>query len=132
MDKIQHFEVPADDTARARKFYETAFGWKTSEWPLPDGGTYIGLHTGPTDEQNMLQEKGFINGGMFVRGGTFAPKHIVITPVVADIEAALARVRENGGTVVAEPKTIPDTGIYAYIEDTEGNMLGLWQDLQKQ
>lgn len=131
MDKIQHFEIPADDTARARKFYEATFGWNTAEWPMPDGSSYIGLHTGPTDEKNMIKESGFINGGMFKRGGNFAPKGIVITPVVKDINASIEKVKANGGKIVAEPKTIPDMGIYAYFEDTEGNVVGLWQDLKK-
>jgi predicted enzyme related to lactoylglutathione lyase len=63
MDKVQHFEIPADDIARARKFYESTFDWKTTEWPMPGGGVYIGLHTGPTDEKYMAKESGFINGG---------------------------------------------------------------------
>jgi uncharacterized protein len=131
MDKVQHFEIPADDTARARKFYESTFGWQTSEWPMPDGGVYIGLHTGPTDKDNMAEEKGFINGGMFKRGGEFAAKGVVITPVVEDINATIEKIKVAGGKVLAEPKTIPDMGTYAYIEDTEGNMIGLWQTFKK-
>ena len=131
MDKVQHFEIPADDVARARKFYEGAFGWTTAEWPMPDGGMYIGLHTGPTDEKNMVQEPGFINGGMFPRGKNFAATGVVITPVVADIHATLEKVQAGGGKVIAEPKTIPEMGIYAYVQDTEGNTIGLWQSLKK-
>lgn len=131
MDKVQHFEIPADDTARARKFYEETFGWNTAEWPMQDGSTYVGLHTGPTDEKYMVKESGFINGGMFKRGGNFAPKGVVITPVVKDINTSIEKVKANGGKIIAEPKIIPDMGIYAYIEDTEGNVIGLWQDLKK-
>ncbi|MEK7552609.1 MAG: VOC family protein [Patescibacteria group bacterium] len=132
MDKVQHFELPADDLARARKFYENTFGWHTAEWPMPDGGVYIGVHTGPTDEKNMVKESGFINGGMFKRGEGFAAKGVVITPVVPNINATIEKVKAAGGQVVAEPKTIPNMGIYAYIQDTEGNVIGLWQDLKKQ
>lgn len=132
MDKVEHFEIPADDTGRARKFYEETFGWKTMEWPMPNGGVYIGLHTGPTDKENMLEEKGFINGGMFKRGENFAAKGVVITPVVKDIVSSIEKVKSNGGKIIAEPVTIPDLGIYAYIEDTEGNVIGLWQNLRKQ
>lgn len=67
MDKVQHFEIPADDIARAREFYEGVFGWKTMEFPMP-GLLYVGLNTGPGDEKNMWKEPGFINGGMFQRG----------------------------------------------------------------
>lgn len=131
MDKVQHFEIPADDITRARGFYEDVFGWKTVDWPMPDGSSYIGLHTGPTDEKNMPEEPSFINGGMFKRGGNFAARGVVITPVVENIDATIKKVRSAGGRIIAEPKTIPEMGIYAYIEDSEGNVIGLWQPLKK-
>ena len=32
---ITHFEIPADDVKRAKKFYEKAFGWKISDpWKM--------------------------------------------------------------------------------------------------
>ncbi|MFZ2188044.1 MAG: VOC family protein, partial [Candidatus Moraniibacteriota bacterium] len=31
MNRIIHFEVQADDVARAKKFYEKAFGWKITQ-----------------------------------------------------------------------------------------------------
>jgi len=30
MDPVIHFELPAEDTERVRKFYESAFGWQTT------------------------------------------------------------------------------------------------------
>jgi uncharacterized protein len=132
MDKVQHFEIPADDVARARKFYENTFGWRTVEWPMPGGDVYIGLHTGgPVDPQKPApMEPGYINGGMYKRSGKFA-KSVVITPVVQDMNASIEKVRRNGGKIVSEPQTIPGKGIYAYIEDSEGNVIGLWQELKK-
>ena len=132
MDKVQHFEIPADDLARARKFYEETFGWQTSEWPLPDGSVYVGLHTGPTDKENMLEEKGFINGGMFKRGGAFAPLTPVVTMVVGNIEESLEKIKAAGGSVIMEPQEIPAMGRYAYVKDTEGNTIGVWQNLRKE
>jgi uncharacterized protein len=60
------------------------------------------LHTGPTNKKYMPKEPGFINGGMFARGGDFAAKGVVITPVVKDIKASLEKVKANGGNVIAE------------------------------
>ncbi len=33
MDKVVHFEIPADDLARAQKFYQSVFGWKMDAVP---------------------------------------------------------------------------------------------------
>ncbi|TSC98024.1 MAG: glyoxalase/bleomycin resistance protein/dioxygenase, partial [Candidatus Peregrinibacteria bacterium Greene1014_49] len=64
MNGVVHFELPVDDLARARAFYST-FGWNLQDWPMPDGSTYVGIHTTPIDEKTRLPlEVGAINGGM--------------------------------------------------------------------
>lgn len=45
MDKVVHFEIPADDMDRAQKFYKTVFGWHIVAMPEYK---YAMLHTGPT------------------------------------------------------------------------------------
>ena len=130
MNKVQHFEIPADDIARARKFYESAFEWKTQDWPMP-GMVYVGLHTGPVDEKNMMKDPGFINGGMFERGGQFIPTGPTVAITVPDIAAAMEKVQANGGTVLGEPMNIGGMGLYVYIKDTEGNTIGVWQEIKK-
>ncbi len=127
MDKVQHFEIPADDVARARKFYEDIFGWQTKEFPMP-GMTYVGLHTGPVDEKNMWKEPGFINGGLLERGML---KHPTIAATVEDIDATLAKIESQGGLIVKEKYQVGEMGWYAYVEDTEGNVIGVWQEMKK-
>lgn len=129
MDKVQHFEIPADDLARARRFYEEVFGWRTMEFPMPDM-TYVGLHTGPVDEKNMWKEPGFINGGMFQRSPKFPLQGPTVAVTVEDIHAALTKAKAAGGTVMMEVTKIADMGLYAYVRDTEGNVIGVWQNLQ--
>lgn len=131
MDKVQHFEIPADDIARARAFYEASFGWKTSEFPMPDGSPYVGLHTGPTDDKNMLEEKGFINGGMVQRGGAFPITGPTVAVVVQNLDEALEKVKAAGGSIMMDKKDIAGMGYYAYVKDTEGNTVGVWQDIKK-
>lgn len=129
MDKVQHFEIPADDLARARRFYEEVFGWGTMEFSIP-GMTYVGLHTGPVDEKNMWKEPGFINGGMFQRNPQFPLRGPTVAVTVEDIQAALTKVKAAGGTVMMDVMRIADMGLYAYVQDTEGNIIGVWQNLQ--
>lgn len=44
MKKVVHFEIPADDLERAKKFY-SIFGWQMQDWPMPDGSVYVGART---------------------------------------------------------------------------------------
>lgn len=131
MDKVQHFEIPADDISRARKFYESSFGWNTMDFPMPGGTQYIGLHTGPVDENNMWKEPGFINGGMFQRGAGFPLTSPSIAVSVDDIDAALEKIKTAGGSVITDKMEIAGMGLYAYIKDSEGNIVGVWQELKK-
>ncbi len=34
MPNIQHFEFPAGDVERARKFYKEVFGWEMEKWEI--------------------------------------------------------------------------------------------------
>jgi uncharacterized protein len=100
MDKVVHFEIPADDLSRAKEFYGAVFGW---ELQTMDEMDYTIVHTTPVDEQQMPTEPGAINGGMM------------------KVEAA-------GGGVVRPKGEIPGMGSFAYVKDTEGNVVGLWEN----
>ena len=66
MNRVVHFEIPADDLERAKRFYSQNFGWKLHQLG-PEMGSYVLVHTGPTDEQGMPQERAFINAGLMQR-----------------------------------------------------------------
>lgn len=122
--KVVHFEIPADDGARANAFYSEAFGWNLM--PVP-GMDYTMVGTTPSDENGAPTEAGSINGGMFVRNDQF-PKNPVVTVDVEDIDAALAKIGELGGSTVSPKMPVGEMGFAAYFKDTEGNVLGLWQN----
>src|SRR6185436_17153459 len=89
---IVHFEIPADDVKRAKKFYEKALGWKiTDPWKMD----YWLVET---------KEKGKdgINGGLMPRKMPGQPFMNYIS--VESIDASLKKVEKAGG-VVAMPKT---------------------------
>ena len=52
----------------------------------------------------------------------------MITIAVADIDATLERVRANGGSAVGDKVPVADIGTAAYFQDSEGNLMGLWQN----
>ncbi|HXF37619.1 MAG TPA: VOC family protein [Actinomycetota bacterium] len=124
MDKVVHFEIPADDVARAKEFYASAFGWSTQDYDM-GGGTYTIVQTVPVDERQMPTEPGAINGGLMRRSPD--TPHPVITIQVDAIDEALNRIEAGGGRVVTPRTEVPNMGWFAYFQDPEGNTLGLWE-----
>ena len=122
MDSIVHFEIPADDPQRAREFYSKAFGWEVT--PMPEMN-YTMISTAPSDENGMPTKIGMINGGMPKRGQPI--DQIVVTVNVQSIDDALTRVEKLGGKRVGDKMAVGDMGWSAYFKDTEGNVVGLWQ-----
>lgn len=123
MDKVVHFEVPFDDGERATTFYREAFGWELDAMP---NYQYVMARTTPTDPHGRPVEPGGVNGGLLRRHGPITAP--VITVGVDDLDEALARVEKLGGTVVIGRQTVGTAGFSAYFEDTEGNVIGLWQN----
>jgi predicted enzyme related to lactoylglutathione lyase len=122
--EVGHFEIPADDPARARKFYSGAFGWKMQE--MPDMG-YTMIMTGDTDKDGMPKAPGYIGGGMGKREGLLM--HPVVTIMVDEIADAEKTIEKHGGKILQRKKPIGDgsMGYTGYFKDSEGNTIGLYQ-----
>jgi predicted enzyme related to lactoylglutathione lyase len=121
MDSVVHFEVPYDDEDRAHGFYREAFGWELQTVP---GMGYTLATTAPSGERGPT-EPGAINGGMLAKQGPITAP--IVTIGVGDLDDALARVEKLGGAVVIGRQAVGDMGFSAYVRDTEGNVIGLWQ-----
>ena len=121
--KVVHFEVPYDDGERARSFYADVFGWQIHSMPEMQ---YDMVSTGPVSDQGMPSEPGYVGGGMTQRGDIVSRP--VITIQVDDVNDTLARVRSSGGSAVGEPIPVGDMGVAAYFQDSEGNLMGIWQN----
>ncbi len=124
MNKVVHFEIPFDDKERAKKFYAQTFDWTIDE--MPEIG-YIGLTTTPADAMGVPTEPGAINGGMTER--THETPAPVITIGVDSIEESVKKIEASGGKVITPKGKVPGMGYFIYFQDTEGNVIGLWQDL---
>jgi hypothetical protein len=124
MDKVVHFEIPADDVARATEFYGSIFGWDLQEVP---GMDYTMIRTVAVDDKQMPTEPGAINGGLMQRGAdTQTP---IVTIDVVSIDAAIKAIEDAGGSVVRSRTEIAGMGAFAYFKDCEGNTMGLWESL---
>lgn len=109
--RLVHFELPADDSGRARKFWSTLFGWTFQGWD------------GPV-EYHMTEAGGQPGGAIYPsQEGERGP---VVYFDVEDIRAGVERVRDLGGEA-DDAQPIPGVGWYARCRDTEGNAFSLFQ-----
>ena len=109
--QVVHFEIPAGDTAKAREFYGSMFGWQFQEFP------------GPT-EYHMTQLAEQMGGAIYGADGNKRGMRVYFD--VDDINAGAARVGELGGEG-GDAMPVPGMGWFAICKDTEGNEFGLWQ-----
>jgi uncharacterized protein len=112
--QITHIEFPADDTARAQRFYAELFGWQFRE--MGEGSGYFLFNTGMAE----------IGGAIGDRGRSTGPR-LQAYVEVDSIDDILARVPGLGGAVQQEKTEIPGQGWYAVITDSEGNEIALYE-----
>jgi uncharacterized protein len=130
MYPVIHFEMPAKDNERVRKFYESVFGWQVTQLG-PDTEDFLLVFTTETDETNRMPKKlGAINGGFYKR--TKPDEQTKITILVDDIHEVVKSVKAAGGKFLAgtrgEVDEVPDVGLFATFQDTEGNMVTIYED----
>jgi hypothetical protein len=115
-----HIEVPADDPARARRFYAEIFGWTFAD-DIPGFEGYH-LFTTPAGQEGM--------GGAIGKRGEMAPDRVRTYIDVKSIEDTLARITEQGGTLVEGKTEVSGMGWFAVFSDPEGNEMAIWESLQ--
>ncbi len=121
---MPHFEIHAADVDRAKTFYAGLFGWRFE--PMQGGeeiayhlikGADIGLSHPLTG--GLMQRTGPAPApGSPIRGGT-------MTFEVDDCDARYAWALAHGGDEALPPADYPGIGRCAYVEDGEGNVVGL-------
>lgn len=116
MARVVHFELAADDPARAVAFYANVFGWQINQW---GDQAYWLASTGAPGTPG-------IDGAIRPREDPAMPA-VVNTIDVASIDEAVAKVLANGGTIAMPKMVVPGVGYLAYCNDTEGIMFGMMQ-----
>jgi uncharacterized protein len=105
-------EIPAKDTAKAREFWGSLFGWQFQEFGGP-----VEYHMTQITEQM---------GGAIYNNPEGNTEGLRVYFDVDDINQSTARVRELGGET-NEPQAVPNMGWFAGCKDAVGNDFGLWQ-----
>jgi hypothetical protein len=105
MGRLYYVELPVRDSQAARSFYEGAFGWSLTEF----APTYHATLSGDTDIGLQGDEA----------EASAAPLPVI---EVDDLEAALAAVERNGGSVTRPIFDYPG-GRRFHFRDPSGNEL---------
>ena len=118
---ISWFEIPVNDFARAKTFYQKIFDFEMPE-----------MEMGPVRMGTLLHDRdgGGVGGAIcfgegYKPAGADGPK--VYLNCGDDLNTVLGRVEGAGGKSIF-PKTeiAPDMGHFAFFSDTEGNVVGLY------
>jgi|HubBroStandDraft_5_1064220.scaffolds.fasta_scaffold390552_2 predicted enzyme related to lactoylglutathione lyase len=107
---VMHWQMLSKDPERIASFYAALFGWKVS---ARNGMGYRTIETG-----------GGVNGGLWPVPPE-APEGVQIYVQVPDIDRALERLVELGGTVVMPKQVLPDGDAMALALDPLGRSFGL-------
>ena len=111
--QMVHLEIPAGDTAKAREFWGSLFGW---EWQAFEGPS----------EYHMTRFSETTGGAIYVPDEA-DKRGMRVYFDVDDINAANAKVQELGGEA-GEAGAVPGMGWFSICKDNEGNEFGLWQN----
>jgi predicted enzyme related to lactoylglutathione lyase len=114
-NNIAHFDIPADDVERARRFYERVFGWRFETWGPPD---YYLIHTGRGDGDPAIHGAVTRRNQPVVGTGRTG---FECTIAVDDLGAIKAAIAANGGRILMDEFEIVGVGRLIRFQDTEGN-----------
>jgi uncharacterized protein len=112
-NKIDYIEIPAKDLQAVQGFFESLFGWEFESY----GPDYCSFNDGR------------IAGGFYrsdaratVDGGS-----VLVVFYNADLDAAVARVKQAGGRITREIYSFPG-GRRFHFEDPSGNEYATWSE----
>ena len=119
MNPVVHFELPYKDATRIKEFYSNSFAWNVTDLG-EESGNYILAQTAEKDAKPGFPA-GSIDGGFYPVKPEWPSQYPSIVIGVKNIDESISLIKQNGGTVLGEPMTIPNFGIYVSFIDTEGN-----------
>lgn len=110
-------ELMTSDVEKAKAFYGDIMGWTITSMPMQDGEYWLFSRSGADlPEGGMLQWTG---------SSEDAPTDYWFTYfAVDDVDAAIAKATEKGGTILRPPFDIAGVGRIAIVRDTTGAVSG--------
>ncbi|HSY60963.1 MAG TPA: VOC family protein, partial [Cytophaga sp.] len=113
----------AENTQETKDWYAKNLGLEINAW---GSASFESRNINKPDEVNSLQWCAFKKGDAY-----FAPskKDFMINYRVQNIEGLVAKLKENGVTILDEIATF-DYGKFIHIMDAEGNKIELWEPVE--
>lgn len=108
-------DLASTDIPASIAFYGGLFGWEAADQG-PEAGGY-----------HMFLKHGKAVAGLGPQFAEGAPPNWATYVSVADVDAAVASVRDGGGAVFVEPMDVLDAGRMAVCADPTGAGFSLWQ-----
>ncbi|MGA8106853.1 MAG: VOC family protein [Nitrososphaeraceae archaeon] len=134
MPTIVHFEMPADDVERSKKFYTDLFGWKIEKLSVADDSRLTSAATAQPMEYWIITTTDD-NGNKALGGGIMKrqmPEHRVTNYIgVKSVDEYSSKVEKLGGKVIAPKHAVPGIGYFVLCVDTENNAFALWETNEK-
>lgn len=112
---IVHFEIGFRDIEKAKAFYGPLLGWNFQAY----GPAAMVM----TDKANSQVPN---IGGHLNSLGHEPHNYTVVYAMVENLEASIEKARTLGGKLTVPPTAVPGMGRFAWIQDPEGNIFGLW------
>jgi hypothetical protein len=127
-NRVISFEIGAEDGPRAKKFYQSVFGWEFKKWEGKEADDMTGwmIKTGSEEEPG-------IEGVLLLRSQnpkTGQEKAFFCTIGVDNLDAAIEKIKQAGGKIM-ETLEDEDMGRFASAEDSEGNKFGIMESNKK-
>ena len=120
---VVHFEVIGKDGKRLQEYYSKLFDWQVdANNPMQYGMV--------SREENCSPEGIGIGGGIGGPGPDGYPGHVMFYVGVEDVEAALQKAEQLGGSRVMGPEKIMDQVELGHFKDPEGHLIGVVKPLQ--
>jgi predicted enzyme related to lactoylglutathione lyase len=120
------YELITPDTGGAKRFYGDVVGWTAQDMPMPEGGGGDGGGAEPYTLFNADGNgvAGMMNLGAPMKAQGMAPNWTGYV-CVDDCDAAAAKVKSLGGSVLRDPLDIPGIGRFAIVADPAGAVIAI-------
>jgi PhnB protein len=109
---VSYLFIPASEPLRSAEFYEAVFGWA--------------IHGRDTGRPGFTDGTGYVSGKWVTDQAISTEPGLLPYIYVDDVDAAVARIRAEGGEVVQAPRADGNLR-FATFRDPAGNVLGLWR-----